>query len=336
MAIEIISAGPLTTVQDIGRVGMSALGYPESGACDKYAFRTANLLVGNSLEAPGDAALECTLSGITAYFTSPSLIAFTGADMQPALNGRRIPMYTPILVSSGDMLVMGAAVSGLRSYIAFRGGIDVPVRSGSRSTDLKCKIGGYLGRQLRDRDILEIIDSSETRKITAEKLARMSRFALETETAWLRGQSRAYRFYGSKPVPLIRVVLGPQDEAFPDEALRVFSQSIFTLSADSNRMAAKLEGPVIETVRGSDILSDGIVEGSIQVSSNGKPIAMLADHQTAGGYAKIATIIRVDIPVLAQLKPGDEVAFSPVTPEIGIHAYRDAEKQLAKWKEIWK
>jgi allophanate hydrolase subunit 2 len=183
---------------------------------------------------------------------------------------------------------------------------------------------------------LELSAPPAGREISAELLGELSRFGVAEETVWLRGRARAFRFDGVAAVPLLRVVAGPQEEIFTEEGIDTFYRSSYTVSADSNRMAAKLDGPEIQTVQGSDIISDGIVEGSVQVSSNGRPILMLADHQTAGGYAKIGTCIRADIPVLAQLRPGERVAFTRVTPDVGIRALRDAEKQINHWKEIWK
>lgn len=342
MALEIISAGPLTTVQDLGRYGYAAQGFQESGACDKYSLKLANLLVGNTFGAAG---LEFTLKGGTIRFTAPEVIAVTGADMRPELNGIPAPMFVPLHVKSGDVLTMGMAVSGLRGYLAAAGGIQVPVVMGSRSTNLKCRIGGLEGRALRDGDTLQSGTEvsglhkkgwkDRKRHGTAEAKEQQQKLWSDDETVrWLSRSSTPYRIMGEACIVMLRTVPGPQTEAFTQEGVRTFERSIYTLTADSNRMACKLSGPEVETVHGSDIISDGIVEGSVQVASDGRPIVMLADHQTTGGYAKIGTVISTDIPALAQLKPGDPVAFKFITPEEGIAACRKEAARLEYLKEM--
>lgn len=329
MALEIISSGPLTTVQDLGRTGYAAQGFQESGACDKYALKLANLLVGNPHESAG---LEFTLKGGTIRFTAPEVIALTGADMRPEINKTPVPMFCPLQVDAGDVLTMGMAVSGLRGYLAIAGGIQVPPVMGSRSTNLKCRLGGLEGRPLKEGDILQ--SGAEAGRVCRAETARMQGLCLDDETGkWLSRSSTPYRIMGDKCIVMLRTVPGPQQEAFTKEGIRTFERSIYTLTADSNRMACKLAGPGIETVDGSDIISDGIVEGSVQVASDGMPIVMLADHQTTGGYAKIGTVISTDIPALAQLKPGDQVAFKLITPEEGIAACRKEAVKLAYLRE---
>lgn len=334
MAMEIVSAGPLTTVQDLGRIGYAAQGFQESGACDKYSLRLANLLVGN---AAGEAGIEFTLKGGRIRFTAPEVIALTGADMKPELNGIPVSMFCPLQVEKGDMLTMGMAVSGLRGYLAAAGGIQVPSVMGSRSTNLKCRIGGLEGRALRDGDILQSgADGQSMRRqgwpgrnkhSTAAKERRQKLWADDEIGRWMSRSSTPYRIMGDECIVMLRTVPGPQLETFTEEGIRTFERGIYTLTADSNRMACKLSGAAVETVHGSDIISDGIVEGSVQVASDGMPIVMLADHQTTGGYAKIGTVISTDIPALAQLKPGEKTSFKFVTPEEGIAACR---KEAAK------
>ena len=337
MAMEILSAGPLTTVQDAGRTGFAARGFQESGACDKYSMRTANLLAGN-LSAPDRAAvLECTLRGASVRFGESAVIALTGADMGAKINGSPAAMYAPVFVREGDTLTMDMASRGLRGYLAVYGGISVPPVMGSRSTNVKCGMGGLCGRALRDGDVLPVGKSARQAEKLWDKIGqRPGPPVLGPADVWLRGEPALRRYYGDSAVPVLRAVAGPQEESFTREGIDAFSRGIYRLTADCNRMACKLEGPAVETAAGADILSDGIVEGSVQVSSNGQPIVMMADHQTTGGYAKIGTVIRVDLPVIAQLRPGDSVGFRFVCPEEGILAFRQAAAELEKLKERMK
>ncbi len=205
---------------------------------------------------------------------------------------------------------------------------------GSRATDLKCRIGGVEGRALRAGDTLPIGASPREGERCWKRLAaRMTKtnFAGAGE-AWLRGPIHPWRVCGAARVPLLRAVLGPQDEAFTPAGLDAFLRGTYTLTPACDRMACKLAGPKIETCRGSDILSDGIAEGSVQVSADGQPIVMLADHQTTGGYAKIATVIAPDVAVLAQLRPGEAAAFCGVSPGEAVAAARREAAKL-KWLE---
>lgn len=322
--MEVCNAGLLTTVQDIGRTGYASRGFRENGACDKYAMRLANMLAGN--EPDRTAVLECTFQGPVLRFSSDTVIAVTGADMEPAVNGQQIPRYTACPVKAGDVLKLHTAVCGLRAYLAVAGGFLVSPVMGSYSTDLQCGLGGFHGRALQEGDILE----------TQEKAsARLAGRSISAAAPWLRQPSNPYRIMGGSRTVMLRVVPGPQEDAFTIEGMQTFERNLFCLTANSDRMACKLEGPPIETKNGSDIISDGIVEGSVQIAADGQPIVMLADHQTTGGYAKIGTVISVDIPALAQLKPGDYVAFKFVEYEEALRAYRQEQSKLDEIKKSW-
>ncbi len=335
MALHIISPGLLTTVQDNGRSGYAGMGIQENGACDKYAARLANLLAGNYKDPERTAVIEFTLTGGSIEFTSPEVIAVTGADMLPELNGTRIPLYTPVDVQTGDNLVLGTAVCGLRSYLAVLGGVDVPVVMNSRSTNLKCGLGGFQGRALAAGDVIPTGGDTKQIHRFQKKVRRCrSRMGIGEDDVWMRLPSNPYRITGDRRCVMLRVVPGPQEEVFTAEGRWTFEHSLYRLGADCNRMANKLEGPAIEAMGGdSGIISDGIVEGSVQVSSNGMPIVMMADHQTTGGYAKIGTVISVDIPALAQLKPGDFTAFKYITPEAAMAAHRKEDLKLRRLRE---
>lgn len=325
MALNIVSPGPLTTVQDFGRHGHQAEGYPECGACDKYALALANLLCGNG-GCPHVAGLEYTLCGPTVRAADYTLVALTGGTVLPTVNGKRVPMFEPLLLAPGDTLEIGMLSSGLRGYLAVFGGFDILPVLGSRSTDLKCHIGGLSGRALKAGDVLPVLRAFELPQERYKPLKkRLEAVVLED---WALTTLSPHGFIGAQKFPLLRVVLGPQDDAFTEKGLFDFKSALYTVTQDSNRMAAKLSGAPIEAKAGVDILSDGIVEGSVQVSANGQPIVMLADHQSTGGYAKIATVIPCDIPALAQVRPGQLVGFRVVSVEEGAEACR---KEKEKW-----
>lgn len=334
MGFEILRPGALSTVQDKGRRGFLSQGIQESGACDKYSMKLANLLAGN-LEDPETAAvIEFTIKGGKLRFTSDEIISLTGGDMKPCINGFPVPMFSPILVRTGDILTMELAVSGLRTYMAVYGGVEVPPVMGSRSTNLKCRIGGFEGRALLEGDHLESGKNLRQFKKTIKKLKGNEKLAAVGENErWLRHSSTPYRFYGSDRIVLLRAVMGPQEDAFTELGLNTLIRNPFRLSMDCDRMACKLEGEPIEIKNGADIISDGIVEGSVQISSDRLPMVLMADHQTTGGYAKIATVISTDIPALAQLKPGEWVAFQYVTPGEAVAICRKEEEKLMSFKE---
>lgn len=327
MSIRVLGTGPLTTVQDTGRKGFAAKGFRCCGAADGYALRLANLLAGNETDCP--AVLEMTLRGGTFQFEQDTLFALAGAEMPAALNDAPVPYFAPVCAAAGSVLTVGTAKTGLRGYLAFYGGIDTPPVLGSRSTDLKCRMGGLEGRALRAGDVLPL---------RADGAAARQRWNALPQSFPLRDQSvcrpaRPWRFWGTKKYPLFRAVPGPQADAFTAKGQADFVRSVYTLTPDCDRMACKLRGTPLETVNGVDIVSDGIVAGSVQVSANGQPIVMLADHQTTGGYAKIATVIGADLPALAQLRPGEPLTFTYVTATQAVAA---ARQQAARLEQIRK
>ena len=327
MSITVLDPGPLTTVQDAGRVGYAAQGYRSCGAADGYTYRLGNVLVGND---PGAAVLECTLRGAALRFETDTVFALTGAESPAALDSTPIPYYAPLLAKAGSVLQMGAAKTGLRSYLAVGGGIATPPVLGSRATDVKCGIGGLEGRKLTAGDTLPI-GSCDTaalwQAITAKRLDRPLRDKA------VCGGLHPMRVQGTQMLPMLRAVPGPQDAAFTVQGRQDFIHGIYTLTPDCDRMACKLAGTPLQMRRGADILSDGIVPGSVQVSADGQPIVMLADHQTTGGYAKIATVIPCDIPTLAQVRPGQLVGFRVVTVEEGTAACKKEKDKWAYLKE---
>jgi len=287
-ALEILRAGPLTTVQDRGRVGCQKFGVTVSGAMDEVALRVGNILVGNAQDA---AALEISFLGPEIRIRTDAALALTGAEVAAELDGRPVPWYQAFLARAGQTLDIRHCTRGMRAYLAAGGGIDVPVRLGSRSTSLAAGFGGTEGRPLRDGDVVAV----------GPIVGSPARWA---------GRSVPGIWRPTFVLPqTIRVVLGPQDDAFTEAGRRTFLESSYEVSPSSDRMGCRLEGPAIEHAGAADIISDWIPLGGIQVPGNGKPIILLADRQTTGGYTKIATVIGPDIPKLAQLRPGDHVRF---------------------------
>jgi biotin-dependent carboxylase-like uncharacterized protein len=301
--LEIVQPGPLTTVQDLGRHGYLAAGFCPSGVLDAPAVRVANALLGNP---EGAAVLEMTLSGVTGRFVEAATFALVGADMPLSLNGQAVPAYTAVAARAGDTLACGFARTGCRGYLAFAGGIDVPLVMGSRSTHLKCGMGGLAGRKLQRGDVLPLG--------TPGAGAAAGRCVPPPAAL-------------GSPIRL-RVTDGPQKDRFAPEALAAFLGAEYIVSPQSDRMGVRLEGPAVESLRGTDILSDGIPLGAVQIPDSGKPILLLADRQTIGGYAKPFVVIGPDLPRLAQARPGDAVRFEAVTVAEAERRARRAEKAL--------
>ena len=287
MGIRILKGGMLTTVQDLGRTGYQSQGFSVAGVMDVRSFKIANLLLDNP---ENEAVLEFTLIGPTLEFTSSTIIAITGGDFQPVLNGEPVEMYRALYINKGDILKFGSARTGSRGYIAFSSYLNIPVVMGSRCTNLKSSLGGFKGRKLHAGDYIGF-------RIKRRYLPFFLSRKLEPD-----------RFDDVQAE--LRVVMGPQDDLFSKQGLETFLTQEYTVTSDFDRMGCRLEGPFIAPKKGSDIISDGIAFGSIQVPAHGKPIILLADRQTTGGYAKIATVYSRDLPLLAQCKPGDKVHFS--------------------------
>ena len=308
MSFKVLKAGLFTTLQDKGRYSYQRFGMSVAGAMDGFALRIANLLVGNDQY---EVALESTFLGPTLEFEEHDVISITGADMSPKINGNPIPMWMSIYVKPGDKLSFSGVKSGLRSYIAFSRKLDVPLIMGSRSTFTRGKIGGYEGRKLNDNDKIKFRD----KELSLSKGSFIKK-------DWIP----VY-----KKEETIRVILGPQDEFFMDDSIEVFLNSTYTITNEADRMGYRLDGEKIVHKVGADIISDGIVFGSIQVPGHGMPIIMMADRATTGGYTKIATVITPDLSVLAQMAPGSKINFSQITIQEANNLYRANE---AKIKDI--
>ncbi len=300
--IQIEAPGPLTTVQDLGRIGHMHSGFQQSGAMDWYAASLANILCGNAVNS---AVLEMTLGGITCRFSEPVSFALCGADMHAVLDGESVPMQRLVTAPAGSLLKMGTAQTGCRTYMAVSGGLDVPLVMGSRSTNLRCGIGGFAGRSLQAGDVLSILSGASP----AQDACVPYEEPMHSQT-------------------LIRAVLGPQDDYFTKNGLQTFFTADYTVTPASDRMGMKLYGPAPQAVSGTDIISDGIALGSVQIPASGQPILLLVDRQTVGGYAKIATVIKADLPKIAQLRPGDTIRFVKTGRKEALSALRKMQQSL--------
>lgn len=308
MSLEVIEPGFLTTVQDLGRWGYVHLGIGVCGAMDPFALMAANVLVGNDPgcvgQDPGAAALEITLVGPTLRFQEPCIVAVTGGDLSPCIDGRQMENWRTYLVRAGSTLSFSGRRSGARAYLAVPGGFDVAPWLGSRSTYLAASIGGFEGRPLRAGDRLPVGRSSGP----------------QVAVLGASVPSECRPPYSSEPT--LRVILGPHLDRFTEESVATFLSGRYQITTDSNRMAYRLEGPKIVHARGADVSSCGIPLAGIQVPGVGKPILFMADKPMGGGYPQIAAVIQADIPLAAQCLPGDWLRFRLTT-------HQEARESLA-------
>lgn len=279
-AIEVLRAGPLTTVQDLGRPGLAHLGVPRAGALDAPALRAANRLVANPEDTAG---LEVTVAGCRLRLRDARTVAVTGAPASITVDGQPAGYGVPVRVPAGSVLTLGPARQGVRTYLAISGGIAVPAVLGSRSTDT---LSGLGPPPLRDGDVLPL---GQPRPDTST-LDRVE-----------------WRSPG--PEIRLRIRLGPRDDWFTDEAIRTLCGTPYTLSPMSNRVGARLTGAALGRRRAGELEPEGLVLGAVQVPADGQPLVFLADHPTTGGYPVIAVVDAADLPALAQARPGATVTF---------------------------
>ena len=296
-ALRILSPGPLTSVQDLGRPGHQRLGVPASGALDPVALRAGNALVGN---APDIGALECVGVGPTLIAEAQSVrVAVVGGGAPvwrraPTEDAREAPVEPGVSVTlqRGDRLRVGALTRGATAYLAVEGGFDIAPVLGSVSTYVRGEIGGFEGRPLRAGDRVPLARAEATPR---------------------REWRMATDFLA--PADTLRVVEGPQADFFEPEQIEAFHAARYRIGSQWSRMGARLEGPALPPARGFNIVSDAIVRGSIQIPGGGQPIVLMSEHQTTGGYPKIATVISADLHLLGRLGPGDSVRFQRVGME---------------------
>lgn len=322
--ITFLKSGLLATVQDLGRYGYQKHGVIVSGAMDSFAHRMANLLVGNK---ESDPTLEFTLLGPVIKFEEDALVAICGGDLSPVIDGEPVGLWKQVWIRKGSELRFGQAKTGCRVYLAVAGSFLVPSVMGSTSTYLRAKIGGFKGRALESGDKLPFGEKSELSDRMIKQLISKEEKVNESFTQANWSIARHYLSTHHLETP-IRVLKGRQYELFSEKSKQQFASETFKITPQSDRMGYRLEGPGLEMEKQTEMLSEAVNFGSIQVPSEGNPIILLADRQTAGGYPKIAEVITVDLPTLAQLKPGNSLKFEFISPQEAQQLYIDREKLI--------
>ena len=327
--IHIVRSGLCSTVQDRGRPGFRHSGVPQGGAMDSMAHELANQLAGNSIDA---ATIEMTLTGDEIEFVDDSLVAITGADMAPTLhdNSERsqpVAQHCPTVIPAGSRIRFQTARHGCRCYLAIAGGIDVPVVMGSRSTVLRAAFGGHCGRMLTAGDDLALGTPSETARQTFERLS-----------AFRSGSGRTvHPHWFVRPVELpnpdtatLRIVAGTHTPWLSRSGLERLLDSAFRISSQSDRMGYRLIDQRLEFERREEMLSEGVIAGTIQLPPDCSPILLMADCAPTGGYPRIGHVITADLGIAAQLRPGQLVRFAMVTLDQAQVFFRQQRLMLTK------
>ncbi|AYB40192.1 biotin-dependent carboxyltransferase family protein [Brevibacillus laterosporus] len=310
MSIRVIKPGLLTLIQDQGRFGFRKYGVVTSEAMDPMALRIANMLVGNAEQL---ATLEMTLTGAELAFEHDSLIAITGADLSFTINGERLPMWRPIFVRSGTVVKGGGCRTGCRAYLAIAGGIEVEQVLGSRSTYARAGMGGYQGRSLQAGDYISVGEPANVTRAFLEKwdnrLAKQTSLRSWTSVDWSVSADCLATYRRN---PQVRISRGTHFSLFTSESQQNLFQSPYKITPQSDRMGYRLQGAMLDLVEPIELLSEAVAFGTIQVPAEGYPIILLADRQTTGGYPRIGQVATVDLPILAQMKPGEEIMFTEI------------------------
>ena len=314
MTAIIQRAGFLTSVEDLGRTGFRQFGVSTSGALDSFAFRVANLLVGND---EGAAVLEITLGGLQLRFEDERIVAWCGGEFDVQIGSLALPAGHVAHLQRGNELKFGRAQIGCRCWLAISGGIDVPVVLGSRSTDLRANFGGLEGRALRDEDVIPLS------KWPGSPTPATAISSWSAPHDWVSPARRG---------PILRFIRGIDWERFNASTLQRFTSEAFTVSADSDRMGVRLDGPELKREDKTDLISEAVAPGTIQVPPSGKPILLLGDCQTIGGYPKMAHVVTVDLGITAQLRAGDGVRFSEVSLQDAHRLLMERQRDLERFR----
>jgi len=301
------------TVQDLGRHGHQHMGLCPGGAMDATSLKLANAVVGNE---PGAAALELTVLGPDLEFEHDTLIAIVGADFETD-----IPVHRPVLVSGGARISVSRALRGARGYIAVAGGIAVAPVLGSRSTYLPGGFGGHEGRVLKRGDVLPL--APDCAKLSQERFAVVK----NKRGASVRWRVPSITVPDREPI-VLHAIDGEHFGDFDANMQRAFFDAVWRVTPDSNRMGYRLSGPALTRAKADEILSGPTCLGSVQVPADGVPIALMADHQTTGGYPRIAEIASADVPRLAQIAPGGTVHFARCGLDIAAELRKDVKNRL--------
>jgi antagonist of KipI len=315
MTATVFHAGFLTSVQDLGRTGYRQFGVSLAGALDVFALRVANLLVGNDESAAG---LEITFGGLRLQFADERIVAWCGGDFDVQIESRSLPAGHATRLQACEELKFSRPQIGCRSWLAISGGVDVPIALGSRSTDLRANFGGFGGRALRDGDVLQLGARPGSPIPATERISSWSASKPWSQTA--------------VSTPVLRFVRGAAWDLFNDVTIQRFTSEAFAVSTDSDRMGVRLDGLELRRDNHVDLISEAVAPGTIQVPSSGKPILLLGDCQTIGGYPKIAHVITVDLGIAAQLRAGDHVRFSEVSLADAHRLLLERESELKRFR----
>lgn len=312
MTIKILKPGLFTTIQDEGRYGYEDAGFSTSGAMDIFSYQLGTCL----LEKDKSPALEMTMIGPTVQFLVPNTFVITGAKFNAKLNGEPVQPQTVTYVSKGDVLEVGAATEGIRGYLNFGKALDATYIADSYATHTRSKIGGFKGRTLQKGDIIP----SKNEALNHDLIGR----TIDFETILTRTSN------------VIRVMAGPQFDKFSKESHEMLSRDTYKVTESSDRMGYRLKGNQVPPIESADIISEPVALGSIQVPNDGNPIILMNDKQTVGGYTKIATVIKADLPKVAQIKPGEEIKFEWVTVEEATEVYKGMLQRFSEVKHALK
>jgi antagonist of KipI len=324
VSARVVSGGLQTTVQDLGRPRTQRHAVPVGGAMDTMALRLANVLVGNDENA---AALEATLIGPALRFDAPATIAIGGADLSATIDGTPLARWRAAVVAAGATLHFGRPETGCRAYVAIAGGIDVPTVFGSASTYLRASFGGVGGRALRDGDELRFGEPSPLSGRIAASLHTES--SAPAVARWLAGMTLRPPYTAE---PIVRLIPGAHADALDTASRTALFGDRFRVSASSDRMGYRIEGPQIRLRERLEMLSEGVTFGTLQLPPGGSPIILMADGQTTGGYPRIGEVASVDLPLVAQLKPGDHVRFTPISLDDAQRLYLERESEVTQMK----
>lgn len=324
MSAIVKRAGFLTSVQDLGRTGFREFGVSTSGALDTFALRVANLLVGND---EGVAGIEITLGGLQLRFDDERIVAWCGGEFDVHVGSKALPAGHTAFVPAGEELKFGSSRIGCRAWLAISGGVDVPIVLGSRSTDLRAEFGGFEGRALRDGDELSLrprSGSSAFAEATANRPTPATGISSWTAPHdWVSPGKRE---------PVLRFVKGVDWTGFDASTVQGLTNETFTVSPDSDRMGVRLDGPQLRREDNLELISEAVAPGTVQVPPSGKPILLLGDCQTIGGYPKIAHVITVDLGIAAQLCAGDRVRFSEISLPDARRLLLERQRELDRFR----
>jgi antagonist of KipI len=323
VGFKVEKPGLLTTVQDLGRTGYRQEGVLVSGAIDAMAHSIANLLVGNPESAP---TLEFTLIGPSLRIETDLVFAITGGNFTVQINGTSVSTWRSIAVKKGALLEIKASKSGCRGYLAVAGGMNVPLVLGSSSTYLRANLGGFEGRALQAGDEITYHAPASTHLLLAELQMSSSAFV---QAKWYPSPEMLPQYQNE---PVIRMLKGPEYEWFTPESQEAFWEQSFSVTTQADRMGYRLTGPALTLKSPKELLSTAVTFGTVQVPAQGQPIVLMADHQTTGGYPRIAQVITADLPILAQVQPGQQLRFQEISLAEAYQLYFRQEQKMNQLK----